>query len=59
MSKLKTSLHRFFDTLTEDLHPTLAAALAEKINAHCKGKLALTASDIYREYELWQISDKH
>lgn len=58
MSKIKTSLHQFFDTLTEDLHPTLAEALAEKINKHCKGKLALTASDIYKEYEAWQVSEQ-
>jgi len=56
MSKIKTSLHAFFDTLNEDLHPTLAASLAEKINKHCKDKLKLTASDIYKEYEAWQIA---
>lgn len=56
MSKIKTSLHAFFDTLNEDLHPTLAAGLAEKINKHCKDKLKLTASDIYKEYEAWQIA---
>ena len=56
MTKIKAALHHFFETLTEDLHPTLAAALADKINKHCKGKLSLTASDIYREYEAWQIA---
>lgn len=56
MSKIKTSLHKFFDTLNEDLHPTLAAALADKINKHCNGKLQLTASDIYKEYEAWQVA---
>ncbi len=56
MSKIKTSLHKFFDTLNEDLHPILAAALADKINRHCNGKLQLTASDIYKEYEAWQVA---
>lgn len=56
MSKIKTSLHKFFDTLTEDLRPELAEAIAKKINKHCNGKLALTASDIYKEYEAWQVS---
>jgi len=56
MSKIKKSLHAFFDTLNEDLHPALAAGLAKKINKHCNGKLQLTASDIYKKYEAWQIA---
>jgi hypothetical protein len=56
MSKIKTTLHSFFDTLEEDLHPTLAAALADKINAKTGGKLALTDSDIYKEYDAWQVA---
>ena len=56
MSKIKTSLHKFFDTLNEDLCPTLAATLADKINAKTGGKLALTGSDIYKEYEAWQVA---
>lgn len=55
MSKLKAKVHQFFDTLDCDLHPLVAAAIADKINA--KTGLSLTASDIFREYEVWQVSD--
>ena len=54
MTKIKTKLHAFFATLNCDLHPALAAGLADKINA--KTGLNLTASDIFREYEAWQIA---
>lgn len=55
MSKLKAKVHQFFATLDGDLHPMVAAAIADKINA--KTGLSLTASDIFREYEVWQVSD--
>jgi hypothetical protein len=52
MSKIKTALHRFFDTLDCDLHHSLADGLAQKINNQTG--LKLTAADITREYEIWQ-----
>jgi hypothetical protein len=56
MSKIKSALHAFFATLEADLSHDLAAALADKINGKTNGKLALTAQDIFREYEAWQIA---
>ena len=55
MTKIKTKLRASFDGLECDLHPAVAEGLAEKINAVTG--LKLTAADVFKEYEAWQVED--